>query len=93
MTSMKANTSTSKNNRMGRRITGQGMTEYIIIVALIALSAIAVVGFFGDVVKTQFAGMAEVLSGETRKTKSLEAAQSAGTSGAKAGTLKTFGSE
>ncbi|MFT5047476.1 MAG: Flp pilus assembly pilin Flp, partial [Porticoccaceae bacterium] len=27
---------------------GQGMTEYIIIVALIAIAAIAVYGFFGD---------------------------------------------
>ncbi len=28
---------------------GQGMTEYIIIVALVAIAAIAVVGVFGDV--------------------------------------------
>ena len=36
---------------------GQGMTEYIVIVALIAVAAIAVVGFFGDVVRNPFYNM------------------------------------
>ena len=35
--------------RKRNRESGQGMTEYIVIVALIAVAAIAVVGFFGDV--------------------------------------------
>lgn len=30
---------------------GQSMTEYIIIVALIAIAAIAVYGFFGDAIR------------------------------------------
>ena len=46
-----------------RRISGQGMTEYIIIVALIALAAITVVGFFGETVQQQFAGMSQKLAG------------------------------
>lgn len=42
---------------------GQGMTEYIIIVGVIAVAAIGVFGFFGDVLKDQTAGMAAELSG------------------------------
>lgn len=44
---------------------GQGMTEYIIIVALIAVAAIAVVGFFGDVVRNQFYNMTAALAGSS----------------------------
>jgi len=46
-----------------RRIRGQGMTEYIIIVALIAIAAIGVFTAFGDVARDQVAGMATELSG------------------------------
>ena len=42
---------------------GQGMTEYIIIVALIAIAAIAAYGFFGDTLRSQVGGMASELSG------------------------------
>jgi len=44
---------------------GQGMTEYIIIVALVAIAAIAVVGVFGDVVRNQFYNMTSALAGST----------------------------
>ena len=47
-----------------RRVTGQGMTEYIIIVALIALAAIVAVGAFGGVVHDSFVSMASNLAGE-----------------------------
>ncbi|MEX1227415.1 MAG: hypothetical protein WD623_08970 [Marinobacter sp.] len=43
---------------------GQGMSEYIIVVALVALAAIAVVSMFGGVVKGQFSNMAAALSGD-----------------------------
>lgn len=43
---------------------GQGMTEYIIIVALIAIAAIAVYLAFGDVVRGQTAVIASTLAGE-----------------------------
>lgn len=46
-----------------KRITGQGMTEYIIIVALIALAAIAVYSLFGKTVRNQVGGMAQELAG------------------------------
>ena len=48
-----------------RRIRGQGMTEYIIVLALVALAATVAVGFFGDVVQAQFAAMGQKLSGES----------------------------
>lgn len=42
---------------------GQGMTEYIIIVGVIAVAAISVFGLFGDTVENQIAGMAQELAG------------------------------
>lgn len=44
---------------------GQGMTEYIIIVALIAIAAIAVYALFGDTLRTQAGNIATTLSGGT----------------------------
>ena len=44
---------------------GQGMTEYIIIVALIAIAAIAIYGLFGDTIRGQMGAMTEELAGET----------------------------
>jgi len=51
------------HSRHPRRIRGQGMTEYIIIVALIALGAVVAVGFFGNAVKSQFVAMGTELVG------------------------------
>jgi Flp pilus assembly pilin Flp len=48
--------------------TGQGMTEYIIIVALIAVAAIAVYQFFGQTVRSQMAGIAQEVSGQSAGT-------------------------
>lgn len=42
---------------------GQGMTEYIIIVALIAIVAITVFNIFGDTVRGQVGNMAAELGG------------------------------
>ena len=44
---------------------GQGMTEYIIIVALIAIAAIAIYGLFGDTLREQMGIMTEELAGST----------------------------
>ena len=43
---------------------GQGMTEYIIIVALIAVAAIGLVILFGDEIRDMFGASASALSGE-----------------------------
>ncbi|MFT5235208.1 MAG: Flp pilus assembly pilin Flp [Shewanella sp.] len=42
---------------------GQGMTEFIIIVALIAVAAIGVYSFFGQTVRNQVAGLSSEMSG------------------------------
>ncbi|HEY4145312.1 pilus assembly protein [Pinirhizobacter sp.] len=42
---------------------GQGMTEYIIITALIAIAAIAAFSMFGGAVRSQVAAMAEEVGG------------------------------
>jgi Flp pilus assembly pilin Flp len=59
---------------------GQGMTEYIIIVALIAVSAIGVYGLFGKTIRNQVAGLA----GEVAGTGSADSVKAAGDSAAKA---------
>ncbi len=45
------------------RQAGQGMTEYIIIVALIAVAAIGVYSFFGEAIRGQMSSMTTELSG------------------------------
>lgn len=46
-----------------RRQTGQGMTEYIVIVAMIAIAAIAVYQYFGQTVRNQTAAISQELAG------------------------------
>ncbi len=42
---------------------GQGMTEYIIIVVLLAITLIGVVGFFGNRLRGLFGGSSDALAG------------------------------
>jgi Flp pilus assembly pilin Flp len=44
---------------------GQGMTEYIIIVAVIAIACVAAFSYFGKTVRNQTAAMSESLAGDT----------------------------
>lgn len=46
---------------------GQGMTEYIIVVALIAIAAIGVYASYGDTLRLQTSAIAKELSGESGK--------------------------
>ena len=74
---------------------GQGMTEYIIIVALIAIAAIGVYSYFGETIRHQTAGMAQEMSGgkaQSEQTKATSAASSASGSAGKA-TLGTYGNQ
>lgn len=48
-----------------RREDGQGMTEYIIIVALIAIAAIGVVTVFGNDIRQLFSTSTAALTGST----------------------------
>lgn len=54
--------STLKNRS---RELGQGMTEYIIIVALIAIGTIGVITVFGNNIRALFGASAQALAGET----------------------------
>ncbi len=49
---------------MRTKLRGQGMTEYIIIVALIAIAAIGVYTAFGKTVRGQMAATAQTLAGK-----------------------------
>ena len=53
---------------------GQGMTEYIIIVALIAIAAIAVYGFFGDAIRGQVGAMTQELAGDSANMATVKGA-------------------
>jgi pilus assembly protein Flp/PilA len=76
-----------KKMRLIKDDRGQGMTEYIIIVALIAIAAIGVVTIFGDNIRDLFAGSTNALAGETKVTPGTEKATQRHT---KTRTLKTF---
>ena len=65
-----------KTQTAEKKVLGQGMTEYIIIVALIAVSAIGVYKFFGQTVRAQMAGISKELAGESA-TREIKAASNA----------------
>ena len=72
---------------------GQGMTEYIIIVAMIAVAAIAVYQYFGQTVRNQTAAIAQELSGKdgtAAKTAAQTASEKAKTVGDQKHTLDTY---
>jgi Flp pilus assembly pilin Flp len=48
-----------------KKQTGQGMTEYIIIVALIAVAAIAAFQYFGQTIRSQTSGIANEVAGKS----------------------------
>lgn len=70
-----------------RRQRGQGMTEYIIIVALIAVAAIAVYQFFGQTIRSQTAGIAKEVSGQSASA-DISNSQTAATAATAEGTKK-----
>lgn len=63
MTSM--NAAMKKKNLLRRKKSrGQGMTEYIIIVSLVAVAAIGIITLFGDNIRALFGQSARALAGE-----------------------------
>ena len=55
-----------QSKRIGaKRQFGQGMTEYLIVVALIAISSIMVFSSFGRTLRFQVAGVSQELSGQS----------------------------
>jgi Flp pilus assembly pilin Flp len=56
----------------GRKRGGQGLTEYIIVVALVAVAGIAIVNIFGNQLRNQFHTIVKAMSGsETATVESL----------------------
>ncbi|ANN71569.1 hypothetical protein BAU08_09660 [Bordetella bronchialis] len=68
------------------------MTEYIIVVALVAVAAIAVYQLFGQVVRSQTAAMARELAGESgsEQSRAAQTAANKAAAQAKAKSLKSF---
>lgn len=67
------------------------MTEYIIIVAIVAIAAIGVVTVFGENIRHIFGASADALAGNTQVTSGAKA--DGKTKAAKKKTLKTFGQQ
>ncbi|AWB35693.1 hypothetical protein DBV39_06860 [Orrella marina] len=65
------------------------MTEYLVIVALVAVAAIAVYQSFGQVIRAQVAGLAKELSGESA-TQAVDAARTASGDAIKQKRLKSL---
>ncbi len=74
-----------------RQQRGQGMTEYIIIVALIAVAAIGVYSYFGQTVRNQTAAIAQEVSGQDSATVIQASKTSANTAKTKAAPAKGLG--
>ena len=75
-------------SRMLQAQLGQGMTEYIIVVALIAVAAIGVYTLFGQTIRNQTAGLAMEVSGQDGGTAITGAQTNANTAQTSAGTRK-----
>lgn len=71
---------------------GQGMTEYIIIVALIAVAAIGVYSFFGQAIRGQVAGLASEVAGGSSQEGLAVASGAAASAVGEAKTDKKMGS-
>jgi Flp pilus assembly pilin Flp len=72
---------------------GQGMVEYIVIVALIGLASIAAFAYFGQAVRGQTGQMAEQIAGQNDtagQTAAVQAAATAVTEGTTSANLSTY---
>ncbi len=72
---------------------GQGMSEYIIITALVAVAGIGLFAAFGDTLQNQMAGMSMEMSGQSGSQDIQDAQSSANTAqtrAAQADSLATY---
>jgi len=67
-----------------RQQVGQGMSEYIIITALVAVAGIGLFAAFGDTLQSQMASMSMEMSGQSGSTDIQAAQTSAGTAQSRA---------
>ena len=52
----------------GKNRKGQGLTEYIIVVALVAIAGIGIVNIFGNQLRNQFNTIVKAMAGSTTAT-------------------------
>lgn len=86
----------TKSRSSKKYIAGQGMSEYLIIIGMVAVAGISVMSFFGQTVQHQVAGMSTKLSGgdpATEIASSATAATNAATSAAIATDLGNYGTK
>lgn len=79
-----------------KKIRGQGMSEYLIIVGLIAVAGIAAMGFMGSSVRTQLSGMAQELAGgngEATQSQALDTADLSRDQAQETRSLDTYGGQ
>lgn len=76
--------------RLRRDTRGQGMTEYIIIVALVAIASIGVVSIFGNDIQRLYAAATNALAGQTQVDPGTQKARASHT---KQRTLKSFAAD
>ena len=62
---------TNLQKKLARKNRGQGMTEYIIIVALIAIAAVGIITIFGNNIRQLFGASVDILGGETTASAGL----------------------
>jgi len=77
---------------------GQGMTEYIVVVALVAVAAIGVYNLFGSTLRQQMAGVTLGLAGkgqdaEAASKRAGDSAKAADTAASARTTLENFGKD
>nr|WP_315402270.1 Flp family type IVb pilin [uncultured Duganella sp.] len=78
-------------HRSSRRQRGQGMMEYVIIVAMIAVAAIGVYSVFGQTIRNQTAGLTNEVAGKKADTQISAAQATAATASSRANTQKGMG--
>jgi Flp pilus assembly pilin Flp len=80
--------------KLFQRSSGQGLTEYAIVLSLVAVAAIASTAFLGGVVKSRVAALAGAVAGESKEKidaeneRALKAAAKASQSASSVGGMK-----
>jgi len=76
------------SKRFNLRQKGQGMMEYVIIVAMIAVAAIGVYSMFGKTIRDQTAGLAHEVAGKDAKSELADAKTASDKAASRAKTTK-----
>jgi Flp pilus assembly pilin Flp len=59
-----------------KRKAGQAMTEYLIIVVLVAMAALVIFGLFGDTIQKKLGGAVDELEGDSTGSDAVRSSQS-----------------